>query len=195
MWRNSDRIKNMKAITSQEIKSEDRLVAELHKLGITYLSNRDVDFSGPPRSPAQMLASTIRQPGARVRNSVIAIFLLHPSYAAATPAALKLLEPFNERHRLALKLFYTAAVYLQREYSKELFPLLIEDWKWLPDLFSEELGIPPGLSPQDAIQHLGTRHQELTRSGINWTGTYKNVVHHLIRYKQRELQWNQLPPK
>lgn len=185
----------MRESSSQEIKNEDQLVTELHRLGITYLSNREADYSGPPRSPAQMLASTIRQPGARVRNSVIAIFLLHPGYAAAIPAALELLGPFNEKHRLALKLFYTAAVYLQREYSQALFPLLSEDWVWLPDLFGQEFGIPPNPSPQDAIQRLGARHQELTRSFINWAGTYKNVVHHLIRYKQRELQWNQSPPK
>lgn len=182
----------MKRITGQEIRNEDRLVTELHQLGVTYISNRATEVSGPLRPPEQILADTIRQPSGRVRSSMIALLLLHPSFAEAVPIALTLL---NEEHCLSLKLFYTAAVYLQRVYHQELFPLLTEDWLWLPDLFGQEFGISPNISPQEAIRLLGIRHQELTHSFTNWAGTYRNVVHHLIRYKQRELQWNQSLPK
>jgi hypothetical protein len=182
----------MRRIIGQEISHEDQLVTELHQLGVTYLSNRVSEVSSPPRSPEQTLTDTIRQPSARVRTSVIALLLLHPSYAEAIPSSL---DQLNEGHRLTLKIFYTAAVFLQRAYHKELLPLLAKDWLWLPDLFGQELGVSPDLSPQDGIQHLGIRHQELTHSFTNWAGTYINVVHHLIRYKQRELQWNQSLPK
>jgi hypothetical protein len=182
----------MRRIIGQEISHEDQLVTELHQLGVTYLSNRATEVSGPLLPPEQILADTIRQPSARVRTSMIALLLLHPSFAEAVQAALTLL---NEEHRLSLKLFYTAAVFLQRAYQRELLPLLSEDWLWLPDLFGQELGVSPDLSPQAGIQRLGIRHQELTHSFTNWAGTYTNVVHHLIRYKQRERQWNQSLPK
>jgi hypothetical protein len=91
----------------QEISSEDRLVTELYQLGVTYLSNRTTEVSDQLGTPDQILADTIRQPSARVHTSVIALLLLHPGYAEEIPSALDLL---NEGPRLALKLFYTAAV-------------------------------------------------------------------------------------
>lgn len=182
----------MDTVSRQSTADEDQFVAELHQLGITYLSNRPITHPKSPRSPEQMLADSIKQPSSRVRTAVIALFLLHPDYAAYVPTALGRL---NENQRQLLKLFYTAAVHLQRQYQSDLITILDSELIWLPDLFGEDLGISSTLSPRDAIQQLGIRHQELTHSLTNWSGTYKNVVHHLIRYKQREAQWNQLPHK
>lgn len=182
----------METVSGQSIADEDQFVAELHQLGITYLSNRLIAPSESPLSPEQILADAIKQPNSRVRTAVIALFLLHPSYAEYLPAALGLL---NENQRQLLKLFYTAAVHLQRLYQTDLLLIIMEDWAWLSDLFGKELGINSNLASQDAIQQLGIRHQELTQSLTNWAGTYKNVIHHLIRYKQREAQWNRLPHK
>lgn len=182
----------MKTLSKQSIASEDQIVAELHQLGVTYLSNRPIVPSVNCRSPERLVADTICQPSSRVRTAVIALFLLHPNYAVFIPAALGLL---NETQRQLFKLLYTAAVHLQRLYPSDLRPIMQSDWNWLPDLFAEELGISSTLTPQDAIQQLGIRHQQITHSLTNWTGTYKNVVHHLIRYKQRELQWNQSLPR
>ncbi len=180
----------METVRGQSIADEDQFVAELHQLGITYLSNRLITPSKSPRSPEQILAGAIKQPSSRVRTAVIALFLLHPSYAEYLPIALGLL---NENQRQLLKLFYTAAVHLQRLFENDLTDTLGSELRWLPDLFREDFGNLSTLSPQDAIQQLGIKHQELTHSLTNWTGTYKNVVHHLLRYKQREMQWNQLP--
>jgi hypothetical protein len=174
----------------QSIADEDQLVVELQELGITYLSNRLITLSKVSRSPEQILADTIKQPSSRVRTAVIALFLLHSDYAKYVTTALGLL---NETQSQLLKLFYTAAVHLQRLYQSELIAIIGSELVWLPDVFGEELGISSTLSPQNSIQQLGIRHQEITHSLTNWTGTYKNVVHHLIRYKQREAQWNQLP--
>lgn len=182
----------MEIVSRQSIADEDQLVAELHQLGITYLSNRLITHQKNPRSPEHILADTITQPSSRVRTAVIALFLLHPDYAEFVPTALGLL---NENQRQLLKLFYTAAVHLQHLYQYDLISIVRSEWTWLPDLFGENLGISSTLSPQDAVQQLGIRHQELTHTLSNWSGTYKNVAHHLIRYKQREAQWNQLPHK
>jgi len=182
----------METVSRQSIVDEDQLVAELHQLGITYLSNRLITSPKSPRSPEYILAGTIKQPSSRVRTAVIALFLLHPDYAEYVPTALGFL---NENQRQLLKIFYTAAVYLQRLDQNDLIAIISPELVWLPDLFGGELGISSALSPQDAIQQLGIKHQEITHSLTNWSGTYKNVVHHLIRYKQREAQWNQLPQK
>lgn len=178
----------MKTLSRQSIADEDQLVAELHQLGITYLSNRRITPPKSPRSPEHLIADTIKQPSGRVRTAVIALFLLHPDYAEYVPIALGLL---SENQRQLLILFYTAAVHLQRLYQSDLFVITGSELVWLPDLFGKDLRISATFSPQDAVQLLGIRHQELTRSLSNWSGTYKNVVHHLIRYKQREAQWNQ----
>jgi hypothetical protein len=180
----------METVSRQSIADEDQFVTELHQLGITYLSNRLITPLKSPRSPEQLLADAIKQPSSRVRTAVIALFLVHPGYAEYLPTALGLL---NENQRQLLKLFYTAAVHLQRLYQSDLVAIIDSDLVWLPDLFGEDLGISSALSPQTAIQMLGNKHQEITHSLTNWSGTYKNVVHHLIRYKQREAQWNQLP--
>ncbi len=182
----------MDTVSRQTIADEDQFVAELSELGITYLSNRLINLPKSPRSPEQILADTIKQPSSRVRTAIIALFLLHPGYAENVPTALGLL---NENQRQLLKLFYTAAVHLQRLYQSDLIAIIGLEFVWLPDVFGEELEISSTLSPQNAIQQLGIKHQEITHSLTNWSGTYKNVLHHLIRYKQREAQWNQLPQK
>lgn len=182
----------METVSEQSIADEDQLVAELYQLGITYLSNRPITPPKSPRSPEQILAVTLKQPSSRVRTTVIALFLLHPGYTENIPTALGLL---NENQRQLLKLFYTAAVHLQRLYESDLIAIVGSEFVWLPDLFGEELEVSSILSPQNAIQQLGIKHQEITHSLTNWSGTYKNVLHHLIRYKQREAQWNQLPQK
>ena len=166
---------------------EDQIVAELGHLGTTYLSNRPIATLKNRRPPARLLADVVCQPSSRVRTAVISLFLLHPylhKYIALTSKYL------NVDQYLLLKLFYTASVYLQRLYQNELFPIVGSDWGWLPDLYGEELGITSGLLPQDAIDRIGLWHQELTHTLTNWSGTYKNAVDHLIRYKQLELQWN-----
>jgi len=180
----------METVSREAIADEDQFVAELHYLGITYLSNRLITSPKSPRSPEQLLAGAIKQPSSRVRTAIIALFLLHPNYSEYLPIALGLL---NENQRQLLKLFYTAAVHLQRLYQSELITIIGSDLVWLPDQFGEELEISSPLSPQEALRQLGNKHQEITHSLTNWPGTYKNVVHHLIRYKQREAQWNQLP--
>ncbi len=179
----------MDIVTRQSIADEDQLVSELHQLGITYLSNRLITILKSPRSPENIIADTIKQPSSRVRTAVIALFLLHPYYAEYVPTALGLL---SENHGQLLKLFYTAAVHLQRLYQNDLITIIGSKLELLPDLFGEELGISWTLSPKEEIHKLGIKHQEITHSLTNWSGTYKHVAHQLIQYKQREVQWNQL---
>jgi hypothetical protein len=182
----------MKTLAVGKIEDEDRLVAELHRLGVTYLSNRLTGLSDPPRPPEQILARCVQQPSSRVRIAVIAVFLLHPAYSAFLTASLSMV---GEDQRQLLMLFYTSAVYLQRLYQDQLLPIVTDHWEWLPDRFGSGFGIPPGISPHEAIRLLGAKQQQLSHSLANWAGTYESVALHLIRYKQLERQWNQSLPR
>lgn len=177
----------MNTPTAQALTDEEILVAELECIGIRYLS-RQTDYRAEHvRPPADLLADLIRQPSARVRESVIAVLLAHPEYADATPDALARLAPAE---KLGLRLFYTAAVLLQQQYARGLSPLLAGRWQWLPDLFSAELGVSPRGEPCERLARLGQEHQRRTKVVANWAGTYENVARKLMRAVELETRWN-----
>jgi hypothetical protein len=168
---------------------EEALVAELELLGIRYLSRQTSFLAAGPRPPAQLLADLVRQPSARVRESVISLLLTHPYYAAAVPDALAVLR---ERERLTLRLFYTAAVLLQAEYVDRLEAATALEVQWLPDLFSVELGVPPPSVPyRSRMSSLAETHQRSTGIAANWAGTYENVAVKLLRRWEKERHWSQ----
>ena len=159
------------------IQDEDQLVAELELLGIHYLSRLTSYQASEVRAPNTLLADLVQQPSARVRQAVIAVLLMHPDYAQAVPDALQQLPPPAQ---LTLRLLYTAATLLQRKWADQLRPLLARRWQWLPDLFSAEIDLPSSGSVDQKLAALGQRHRHLTGAVVNWTGTYENVVQHLV---------------
>jgi hypothetical protein len=165
---------------------EERLVAELELLGIRYLSRHTSDRAERVRPPDILLADLVRQPSARVRAAVIAVLLAHPEYAEAMPAALKRLRPAERR---TLRLFYTAAVLLQREYAGRLRTFVAG--QWLPDRFAVDLGLPDTTSPRERLAALGRQHRQQAQAYVNWVGTYDSVAHRLLRSWEVEAQWNQ----
>jgi len=166
---------------------EEKLVAELGLLGIRYLSRQSLYQPRRVRRPEVLLADLMRQPSARVRTAVIPVLLAYPDYARAVPAAVKRLQP---PERLALRLFYTAALLLQQEYADQLRAFVAARWRPLPDLFSGEFGLPPEGPPRERLALLGGVHRERTGAMLNWTGTYDNAARHLLRRWELERQWN-----
>jgi hypothetical protein len=173
---------------SDHLATEDSIVAELERLDIRYLSRQSGDAGAPGRPPATLLADLMRQPSARVREAVIAVLLAHPAYAQAVPVALAQLSASEQ---VALRFFYSASVLLQRQYADVLRSYIAERWQWLPDLFSQELGVATQGTPQERLGRLGAAHRAYTRSAINWTGTYDNVARKLVRRWSLEHRWNQ----
>ena len=167
---------------------EERLVAELELVGIRYLSRQTTIQAKRVRSPQRLLAAVIQQPSSRVRTAVIAIFLANPKFAGSMPGALELL---SVPERQTLKLFYTAAVYLQHKHALRLQAFLGERWQWLPDWYSAELNIQLGQPPDKLLTQLGHEQQRMSGIMANWTGTYENVAHHLLRRWELEQKWNQ----
>ncbi|MBN1429922.1 MAG: hypothetical protein JXB07_16250 [Anaerolineae bacterium] len=166
---------------------EELLVAEIEKIGIHYLSRQTSYEARQIRPPQHLLVDLLRQPSSRVRTSVIAVLLAHPEYAQVVPQVLPHLALSDQ---VTLKLFYTAAVFLQRQHAERLKTFLARQWKWLPDLFSVELGLTPDVPPEDTLYELGLIHRSKTGVMVNWTGTYQNVAHHLLRRWELEQQWN-----
>jgi hypothetical protein len=154
---------------------------------VTYLSRREACAPTGVRPPERLLADLVRQPSARVREAVIALLLAHPEYAAAIPGALAQLSQIDQT---TLRLYHTAAVLLQGEHAERLRPRLAARWRPLPDLFSDELGLPRRGSHHEQLARLGRAHRQLSGAVVNWTGTYENVARHLVRRWELEYRWN-----
>jgi len=173
---------------AQDWAEEERLVAELDLLGIRYLSRQTASKPANLRSPQALLADLVRQPSARVRAAVIAVFLSHPEYAKAVPSALEHLE---SGERLTLQLFYVAAVLLQQEYAHRLRPYMKMGWQWLPNLghTAGEWRLPVDGTPREKLAALGREHQRRAHQMVNWVGTYEQVVRQLLRQWELESRW------
>lgn len=164
------------------LSEEEELVAELHLLGIRYLSRQSAYQARQVRPPERLLADLVRQPHARVRAAVIAVLLAHPEYARAVPAALQHLAA---PERLILQSSYLAAALLQREHVDRLRPLLGERWQWLPDLISKDLALPAEGAPRERLRALDQELRRRTQTQVNWMGTYEQVVQKLVRDWER----------
>ena len=170
-----------------EIAEEEKLVAALDLVGVRYLSRQTLYQATGVRPPASLLADLIRQPSARVRLAVIAVLLAHPEYAESIPAALMRLSPPEQ---LTLRLLYMAACLTQRENADRLQRFVADGWRWLPELFSAELGLPAEGTPHERLAILGEAHWRLTGTAVNWAGTYRNVAERLLRRWELEQVWS-----
>ncbi len=168
--------------------AEEKLVAELVLLGISYLTRQTDYQANQVRPPEQLFVDLLQQPSARVRAAVIAVLLAHPDYAKSIPAAFTDLLPHDQ---LTLDFFYNAAVLLQQEHATQLRRYLPSPWQWLPPLQESIVAedIPAVGSPREKLAALGRLHQQLTHTAVNWRGTYENVVYHLLHRWALEAQW------
>lgn len=169
------------------ITEEEALVAELDLLGIRYLSRQSTYQARHVREPETLLADLVRQPHARVHLAVIAVLLSKPEYAEAMPAALERLSSYD---RLMLKSLYMAAVLLQREHADRLRTFVGMHWCWLPDILSQDLGLPAEGTPRERLKLLDRELRRRTQRAVNWMGTYEQVVHKLIRDWEARKRWN-----
>lgn len=166
--------------------SADRLVTELNRLGVHFVTGGKPEKSIPSLPSAELLAGLVTQSEARLRLALIPLLLVRSELAAAIPDALVRL---SEREQLTLKLFYTAAVILKQCHAEQLRALLGQ-YDPLPDYFALELGIPAVGDCLDRLKRLGERHQALSGLAINWVGTYHHAANRLLRQLSLEVQWS-----
>jgi len=165
--------------------SADELVGALNFLGVHFLAGGESVEPVSTLSPARLLAALAEQADARLRLAIVPLLLCRPELARAVPEAMAYLA---EPALTTLKLFYTAAVLLQQEYTSKLQPLLGQR-EPLPDLFSEELRVSPVDGTEVRLKWLGERHRALSGLAANWTGTYRYAAERLIKRLQWEAQW------
>jgi len=150
----------------------DQLASALHLLGVHFLmggTNIEESFH---QKPAALIAALAESPEARLRLSLIPLFLEHPEFGAHVRSAVQILEGTA---RLTLQCYYSAAVFLQEKYRSRLNALIGEKSS-LPNLFSDELKLKAIGGPDDKLSLLAQRHQALSGEQVNWLGTYQHAA-------------------
>jgi hypothetical protein len=161
--------------------SEDQLVSELWAWDVRFLTGNQSTFT-PLLTPASLMASLAQSENARVRLSLIPVFLRHPEFASEVESADKSLSP--QTNQLVLRFYYTAAFLLQRKYRERLTRIFGKQPQ-LPDIFSTKLGISLDKNPEQALLQLSKRHQALSGQFINWLETYEHAAERLIKHMEK----------
>lgn len=142
----------------------EQLANALHALGVNFIMGGKSDDESLHKHPARLIAALAQSDEARLRLSIIPLFLEHPEYAARVRSIAKKLEPSG---RLTLQCYYSAAVYLQKKYQTGGVSL--------PNHFSKDLNLTPVDDPEENLRMLAKRHKELSHSFTNWLGTYQHA--------------------
>ncbi|MGB0386264.1 MAG: hypothetical protein ACPGWR_15755, partial [Ardenticatenaceae bacterium] len=176
--------------------SADELVGALDMLGLHVLSGGIKPHRVIP--PAELVAGLVMQSDARIRLALVGLLLYRPDFALAVPLATSSLcvpnsapcgsQAYRGHDLLTLKLYYTAAMLLQKKYDAQLTQLLGER-EQLPDLFSEELAVSATGSVDTRLKELGEQHKALVATGVNWVGTYHHGAKRLIKRLKCEVKW------
>jgi len=142
----------------------EQLANALHALGVNFIrGGKDTDVSLSSH-PSRLIAALAQSDEARLRLSLIPLFLEHPEYASRVRAAAKKLEPSSQ---LTLECYYSAAVWLAKKYQLNIS---------LPDHFAKDLNLTPVDDPDKNLRALANRHAELSGSYVNWLGTYEHAA-------------------
>jgi hypothetical protein len=165
--------------------SPEVLTTSLNDQGLHFIVGESPSQSVLQLLPAEILAGLAEQSDARLRMAIIALLLYRPAIAAHIPSALNRLD---ETGQLKLKLFYTAAVFLQQIHAERLRRLITE-WQTLPDFFSQGLGLPQTGTPQERLFNLSQLHRRLSGLAANWLGTYLYTAERLITRLEKEILW------
>jgi hypothetical protein len=162
-----------------------QLLYELDRIKVHYLIGENLPVYQDHLTPVKLLAGLASQDDARMRRALIAVLLRHPEYSRSAKAVISELP---DEQALIFQLYYTAAYYLQAEYSDQLV-MLIGEHETMPDYFSEALGIHPNNKESDPLKKLANQHKELSGLELNWLGTYHHTARQVIRRLKKEQEW------
>ncbi len=143
----------------------DQLTNALQVLGVKFIMGGAPTGGSLHKQPARLIAALAESKEARLRLSLIPLFLEHPEFSVHVRAVAKGLPPAA---RLTLQCYYSAAVWLRRKYQPRK--------KSLPDYFSRELKLQSATDPEENLRELAKRHKELSGAQVNWLGTYEHAA-------------------
>lgn len=153
----------------------DQLVNTLRILGVNFIMGGNEAGKSLHTRPARLIAALAHSDEARLRLSLIPLFLEHPEYAIHVRAVA---EKLDLAAKLTLQCYYSAAIWLAKKYELNNI---------LPDYFSEDLGTEPTDNPNENLRALAIRHKELSNSSANWLATYQHagqVWHKGLEYRK-----------
>lgn len=160
---------------------EDQLVSELWARDVRFLMGQQ-SATPPLLTPANLITALAQSENARVRLSLIPVFLRHPEYFTEAEKADEAL--LTHPSQLVLRFYYTAAVILQSKYWERLNNLFSRQTR-LPDLFSKKIGVSLSEDHNESLLNLSKRHQILSGHFINWLGTYEHAAERLIKHMEK----------
>ncbi|MCC6500372.1 MAG: hypothetical protein IT313_08920 [Anaerolineales bacterium] len=154
--------------------TDDQLTNSLHALGVKFIMGGHREIEALHKQPALLIAALAESGDARLRLSLIPLFLEHPEFSNYAQEAAKRLDA---PARLTLQCYYSAAVWFGQKFLLRIS---------MPDYFSKELGLHAVENVDENLQELAKRHKELSGAQINWLGTYEHAAR--IWLKGLELQ-------
>jgi hypothetical protein len=162
--------------------ARDQLVAALRQRGVDYLAPSDAQ--GTPLDDAALIAALAAHDDPRLRQALIALFLVHPELAPLVPG---LRSSLPKPAATELVAHYMAAVYLQAMWGIRLShyqaPVVPS-----PDYFSRELDLPmpDELYGKAGLHALADWHTAHRREHGNPLSEYEGVFSLIIeRIKSR----------
>lgn len=172
------------------VSDRNRLVAALREREVDYLAPSDA--IGDPIADDMLIASLAAHPDSRLRQALIALFLLQPRCGRLVLPVRGQLASLAAQELTA---FYTAAVYLQTMWRFRLKQYQ-EPVEKLADYFSAELGLPV---PEDEYGKAGLyalaewqASQSLYR--FNHLSAYEGVADLVFQSLKLKRQSNELAP-
>lgn len=155
----------------------DRLVTELHRLGLRYLNDGSA-MQSVPMTAEVLLLNLATSPEARLRAALVPLFLWRPEYASA---AVAVVDRLSDPGRATLICTYSAAVTYQQYFAGQL-ELLADSVSTLPDLFAARLNLPPPEDFDARLVAIAGQHAFLSGEAINWRGTYQHAIANFMRF-------------
>ena len=149
------------------VNSGDQLANALHALGVNFIMGGTNNDESLHKQPARLIAALVQSSEARLRLSLIPLFLEHPEFAVHVRVVAGSLDPTA---RLTLQCYYSAAVWLAKKYQGSDASLAS-----LPDYFSKDLSLNPVDDPDENLRVLAKCHKALSGSYVNWLGTYQHA--------------------
>ena len=146
------------------VNSGDQLANALYMLGVNFIMGGTNNDESLHKQPARLIAALVQSSEARLRLSLIPLFLEHPEFAVHVRVVAGSLDPSA---RLTLQCYYSAAVWLAKKYQVS--------GASLPDYFSGDLSLNPVDDPDENLRMLAKCHKVLSGSYVNWLGTYQHA--------------------
>jgi hypothetical protein len=150
----------------------EQMANALHILGVNFLFGETSADTLLHNQPERLIAALAESHEARLRLSLIPLFLEHPEFSKYVR---KTAQGLDKSARVILSCYYTAAVLLQQKHRKKL-DRLIGEKRVLPDLFSANIQLQTTADPEQDLQALAKRHETLSGQRINWLGTYQHAL-------------------